>query len=178
MTSPISIIGIFFGLSVILFQLLWMLFLIHSAIRGNATLATPRRSIHVIIDAIRNTDADTSVIYDLGCGKGLVTCALKKAFPKAQVFGIDNDPIQIFAAKIRSFFFGASITYRCADLFTTSLANATCVFAYCPLTMMPAVGTKLFRELKPGTAVITNAQQFPEWSPIASTGKFFVYKKT
>ncbi|MBI4262731.1 hypothetical protein HY624_04380 [Candidatus Uhrbacteria bacterium] len=177
MTLTFAIIGIFLGLVVVVFQLLWMMFLIHSALRGTDILTTPRRSIPMIIDLLQQHSADTTMIYDIGCGKGGVTRALKRAFPDAGVVGIDDDRIQIFAARIQSFFFRQSITFTRTDVFAHSLANATCIFAYIPLAIMQEIGPKLHRELKPGAIVVTNAKQFPQWSPIATTGKFFVYKR-
>jgi 2-polyprenyl-3-methyl-5-hydroxy-6-metoxy-1,4-benzoquinol methylase len=54
-------------------------------------------------------------VADLGCGQGWSTIAVARAFPAAEVWGIDSDPASIAEAQTAADQQGASVRFQCGD---------------------------------------------------------------
>lgn len=54
-------------------------------------------------------------VADLGCGLGWSTIAVARAFPRAEVWGIDSDPGSISDARAAAEGQGARVRFECAD---------------------------------------------------------------
>ncbi|HEX2048025.1 MAG TPA: class I SAM-dependent methyltransferase [Acidimicrobiales bacterium] len=61
-------------------------------------------------------------LADLGCGQGWSTIAVARAFPGAEVWGIDSDRASIEEARTAAEDHGVAVNFRCAD--ATVLAGA------------------------------------------------------
>ncbi len=107
-----------------------------------------------------------NVFYDLGCARGSLALDIKKSFPDMAVVGIDNSPIRILAARLKSKFLGRQVKFICQDIFKTSLKDADFVYTYLWYDLMPLLESKLRQELKPGAMVITNTSHFTNWQPV------------
>ena len=57
-------------------------------------------------------------LADLGCGQGWSTIAVARAFPGADVWGVDSDPASIAEARTTADDQGASVRFECADAAT------------------------------------------------------------
>ena len=54
-------------------------------------------------------------VADLGCGQGWSTIAVARAFPTAEVWGIDSDPASIAEARTAADQHGVSVRFQCGD---------------------------------------------------------------
>ena len=62
-------------------------------------------------------------LADLGCGQGWSTIAVARAFPGAEVWGIDSDPASIDEARAAGEEHGVSVRFDCADAGTLAAAG-------------------------------------------------------
>lgn len=136
-----------------------------SILRGH-DLATSKRAIRALVKIISRHKPDAKNFYDLGCGRGTLILAVKRRLPYFTAYGIDNNGIRIFFARLKSIFFGQKINFEKQDIFETNLENADIVYTYLWYDLMPPLERKLQEELKQGAIVITNTSNFPNWKPI------------
>lgn len=119
------------------------------------------------------------VLYDLGCGDGrlVITAAQKHG---ARAIGIDIDPERIREANANAR--NAKVTDRVkfiqADLFETDFREATVVTLYLLPSLNLKLRPKLWRELKPGTRVVSHDFDMGDWVPeqrlnVASRAVYF-----
>jgi precorrin-6B methylase 2 len=106
------------------------------------------------------------VVYDLGCGDGriVVTAAQKYG---ARGVGIDIDPQRIKEANenVQKAGVGDKVKIMQADLFETSLSEATVVTLYLLPSLNVKLMPKLMKELKPGTRIVSHAFDMGDWKP-------------
>ncbi len=106
------------------------------------------------------------VVYDLGCGDGrvVVTAAKEKG---ARGVGIDIDQERINEATENAEKAGVidRVEFRRQDLFKADIHEATVVAIY----LLPAINLKLrpklWRELKPGTRIVSHDFDMGDWKP-------------
>jgi SAM-dependent methyltransferase len=106
------------------------------------------------------------LVYDLGCGDGriVIASALKKG---ARGVGVDLDPERIKESRENARKAGVTdqIIFYQQDLFQTEIGEATVVMLY----LFPEINLKLrprlFRELKPGTRVVSHSHDMGAWEP-------------
>lgn len=132
---------------------------------GGHDLPTSKKAIKKIIKIIAEKKPGKNNFYDLGSGRGNVAIAVKKKFPQLLVVGIEKRALQLFFAKLKTFFLKSKIVFQKEDLFKADLRDADIVYAYLWSDIMPSLEEKLQRELKERTLVITNTSYFPNWEP-------------
>jgi len=106
------------------------------------------------------------IVYDLGCGDGrvVVTAAKEKG---ARGVGIDIDQERIDEATENAEKAGVAdrVEFRRQDLFKADIHDATVVALY----LLPAINLKLrpklWRDLKPGTRVVSHSFDMGDWKP-------------
>lgn len=155
------------------FFLLYFIFMIDSVVRGH-DLPTSRRATKVLFKIISEHKTARN-FYDLGCGHGALAVQVKRKFPLLCVYGIDNNSVRIFFAKIRAFLFRQNVKFLRKDILDVDLSNADIIYTYLWYDIMPPLEKKLQRELKQSAVVITNTSNFPGWKPIQ---KIVTYPKT
>jgi len=170
----------------IIILLLYFLLTMDSLLRVH-DLPTSRRAIRTISKIIFERKAKAKNFYDLGCGRGTLALAIKKRFPRFQVFVIDKSSVRIFFAQLKALLLGQKIIFQKANLFDVDLKNVDIVYTYLWYDLMPPLEKKLQRELKPEALIITNTSNFPNWKPLKTYitypkkpdfEKLFVYVKT
>ena len=62
-------------------------------------------------------------LADLGCGQGWATIAVARAFPSAEVWGVDSDPASIAEATAAAAEQGVNVRFVCADAGTLAAAG-------------------------------------------------------
>jgi SAM-dependent methyltransferase len=104
-------------------------------------------------------------VYDLGCGDGRIVIAAVKQFHAARGVCVDIDPVRIEESKRNADTAGVSkrIVFREADLFEMDLKDATVVTLYLLPALNERLRPKLFRELRPGTRVVSNSFDMGDW---------------
>jgi ubiquinone/menaquinone biosynthesis C-methylase UbiE len=173
----------------------WALFaaLVSATATAAATQAPPRPARTPDVIFIESTDAVTSamlklarvtrddVVYDLGSGDGKIVIAAAKTYG-ARGVGIDLDPalVQEATEKARAAGVSSLVTFRVGDIFSDEvrIGDATVVALYLLPSLNQRLRPKLWRELKPGTRVVSNSFGMGSaWPPLATeqVGDFWIY---
>lgn len=119
------------------------------------------------------------VVYDLGCGDGRIVVAAAAKFG-ARGVGIDIDPLRIQEARrnAKTAGVGKRVTFRNEDLFEADIHEATVVALYLYPWINLKLRPKLWRELKPGTRIVSHSHDMGDWPPekkIEVEGDTFYY---
>lgn len=107
----------------------------------------------------------TDILYDLGCGDGRIAIGAAKL--GAHAVGIDINPERIKEAKENAKKAGVEnlVRFEENDLFLADIHEATVV----TLFLLPEVNLrlrpKLWKDLKPGTRVVSNTFEMGDWKP-------------
>ena len=106
------------------------------------------------------------VVYDLGCGDGRIVVTAAKQFG-ARGVGVDIDPERIKDSNANAQKAGVTdqVKFVQSDLFKMDLKDATVVTLYLLPEINLKLRPKLFRELKPGTRVVSHVFDMGEWKP-------------
>jgi ubiquinone/menaquinone biosynthesis C-methylase UbiE len=112
--------------------------------------------------AVSNKD----VLYDLGCGDGRIVITAAKEHG-ARGVGIDIDPQRIAEAKANAKEAGVAnrVRFMVGDLFQADFAPATVVTLYLLPDINLRLRPQLWRQLKPGTRVVSHAFDMGDWLP-------------
>jgi SAM-dependent methyltransferase len=125
---------------------------------------TPPEVVEAMLKLANVTKND--VVYDLGCGDGRIVVAAAKDFGARSV-GIDIDPQRISEAKenVAKAGVGNRVTIRNEDLFEADIHEATVVTLYLLTSLNEKLKPKLWRDLKPGTRVVSQTFDMGDWKP-------------
>ncbi|MGV2828142.1 class I SAM-dependent methyltransferase [Myxosarcina sp. GI1(2024)] len=111
-----------------------------------------------VIEAVRGKPVR---ILDLGCGTGSTTLMLKRAFPEAEVIGLDLSPHMLVMAEYKAKEAGLDIQWLHGNAEATDFQNesfdlvtASLLFHETPPTVAQNILWEGFRLLKPGGEVI------------------------
>ncbi|HUY69858.1 MAG TPA: class I SAM-dependent methyltransferase, partial [Candidatus Tyrphobacter sp.] len=147
---------------ILLAAAVFFIFALDSLVRGH-DLPTSRRAAKILVKIFEKREPRAFIFYDLGCGRGTLALAVKKALPEIEVYGFDLSPIRISLAKLKSFLRRTKVYFKEQDIFKTDLSRVDVVYTYLWYDLMPPLEEKLRRELKEGAMVITNTSKFPNW---------------
>lgn len=106
------------------------------------------------------------VLYDLGSGDGRIVITAAQKYGTRGT-GIDINPERIREANANAQKAGVTdkVQFRQQDLFKTDLSDATVVTLY----LLPDINVKLrpqlFKQLKPGTRIVSHDFDMGEWKP-------------
>jgi len=106
------------------------------------------------------------LLIDLGCGDGRIVIAAAKEYGTRGI-GVDIDPARIKEANQNARKEGVAnmVEFRQADLFDTDIRKATVVTLYLLPSVNMKLRPKLWRELKPGTRVVSHTFDMGDWKP-------------
>jgi ubiquinone/menaquinone biosynthesis C-methylase UbiE len=121
------------------------------------------------------------VVYDLGSGDGKIVIAAAKQYG-ARGVGIDIDPQRIAEANANAKAAGVTgkVTFVLGDIFAdeTKISDATVVTLFLLPSLNQRLRPKLWRELRPGTRVVSNSFDMgAEWPAEKTTqsGNYTIY---
>ena len=125
---------------------------------------TPQEVVMEMLRMARVTKDD--IVYDLGCGDGRIVITAAKVFG-ARGVGVDLDPVRIKESNENGIKAGVidRVMFFQQDLFEMNLSEATVVSLYLLPELNLRLRPKLFRELKPGTRVISHEFDMDDWKP-------------
>jgi SAM-dependent methyltransferase len=155
---------------------LFTLFMIGSAAQALGQEAKPKRELDVpyvptpedVVAEMLNTAGvkKGDILYDLGCGDGRIVITAAQQFGIRGV-GIDIDPVRIKEARLNAEKAGVTglVKFIEQDLFESKIGEATVVTLYLLPSINLKLRPKLFRELKPGTRIVSHAFDMGDWKP-------------
>jgi ubiquinone/menaquinone biosynthesis C-methylase UbiE len=106
------------------------------------------------------------VLFDLGCGDGRIVVTAAQRFG-VDATGVDIDPERIAEAKENATKAGVNgrVKFIQGDLFEADLSNASVVTLYLLPSVNMKLRPKLWRELKPGSRVVSHSFDMEDWKP-------------
>ena len=105
------------------------------------------------------------VVYDLGCGDGRIVIAAVRL--GARGVCVDIDPVRIEESRTNARNAGVAdkIRFLRQDLFDTEIGDATVVTLFLWPDVNLRLRPKLWRELRPGTRVVSYVHDMGDWMP-------------
>jgi SAM-dependent methyltransferase len=140
-------------------------------------------SSDAVVDAMLKLAAvgRDDVVYDLGCGDGKIVVTAAKRYG-ARGVGVDIDPQRIREANTNARQAGVAgrVTFIVGDIFSddVKIGDATVVALYLLPSLNERLRPKLWRDLRPGTRVVSNSFGMGDaWPPVKTehVGDFWVY---
>lgn len=106
------------------------------------------------------------VVYDLGCGDGRIVITAAKDFG-AHAVGVDINPERIKEANENARKAGVTdrVKFVEGDLFTADIHPATVMTLYLLPNVNMKLRPRLWKELKPGTRVVSHSFDMEDWAP-------------
>jgi SAM-dependent methyltransferase len=141
-------------------------------------VATTDPVVDLMLKMAKVTSGD--VVYDLGCGDGKIVIAAARTYG-ARGVGIDIDPERIKEATANAKEAGVAdkVRFILGDIFDPSvpIGDATVVTLFLIPRLNLLLRPRLWKELKPGTRVVSNSFDMGDWTPerTEQAGNFTVY---
>jgi len=128
---------------------------------------TPRPVIDAMLAMAGVTERDT--VYDLGSGDGRIPIAAAREYG-ARGVGIEIQAPLVDSARANARQAGVAnrVTFHRQDLFEADIGDATVVTLYLLPEINLKLRSKLFRELAPGTRVVSHGFDMGEWTPLST----------
>lgn len=122
---------------------------------------------NVVADMVRLAQVGKGdVVFDLGCGDGRVVIAAVRV-NGARGICVDIDPQRIRESRDNATAAGVSdrVRFLHQDLFATDIREATVVMLFLSPDVNLRLRPKLWRELRPGTRVVSYVHDMGDWKP-------------
>jgi len=125
---------------------------------------TPEEVVIEMLQMAQVTQND--IVYDLGCGDGRIVITAAKVFG-ARGVGVDIDPVRIKESNENARKAGVTdrVEFIEQDFFKTDISKATVVSLYLYPELNLRLRPKLFRELRPGTRIVSHEFDMDDWKP-------------
>ncbi len=142
-------------------------------------VTTPPTIVAKMLELARVPKDD--VVYDLGSGDGRIVIMAAQRFG-ARGVGVEIDPDLVWEAHENAQAAGVAdrVEFLLQDLFETDLRDATVVTLYLLESVDLQLRPKLWRELRPGTRVVSLAFGMGDWPPeeVVRVGRSVIYAWT
>jgi cyclopropane fatty-acyl-phospholipid synthase-like methyltransferase len=135
---------------------------------------TPEKVVDAMLKLANVTAKD--MVYDLGCGDGMIVTAAARDFG-ARAVGIDINPVRVKEANERVAKAGVTDKVKILneDLFTANIGQATVVTLYLLQSLNEKLIPKLNKELKPGTRIVSQTfsmgDKYPPEKTVEESGR-------
>ena len=125
---------------------------------------TPNDVVDTMLKMAGVTKNDT--VYDLGCGDGRIVITAAQKFG-ARGVGIDIDPERVreATANVKKARVADRVKIVRGDLFEADISAATVVTLYLLTDLNLKLRPKLWKDLNPGTRVVSHAFSMGDWKP-------------
>lgn len=105
-------------------------------------------------------------VVDLGAGDGRLLECICATYPHFQADGFEISPVVWMLGVLRARWMKSGVRMHFQSLFEADLRDADVVYLYLLPSLMNRLASKLDRELKPGTPVISHAFRFKDRTPV------------
>lgn len=116
--------------------------------------------------------------YELGSGDGRVVIAAAKL--GADSYGIEQSWIRVLYSRWKASRQNSAVAQNChfyhSNIFFKNYSDADIVYVYLLLKGVRKLESKLEKELKKGSIVITQTYHFLHWRPFKKKGDFWLYR--
>jgi len=124
---------------------------------------TPQEVVDKMLELAKVTKDD--VVYDLGCGNGIIVVSAAKKFGcKATGFDVDDERIKESNDNVKKNGVGKLVEIKQEDIFTLDLSKASVVTLY----LLPELNVKLvpqLKKMKPGSRIVSHAFDMKGYKP-------------
>jgi SAM-dependent methyltransferase len=125
---------------------------------------TPNAVVDAMLAMAEVTSAD--VVYDLGSGDGRIVIEAARRFgARGMGVEIDDDLVRQARENAQKAGVGDRVSFVQGDLFTTDLSPASVVTLYLSASINLRLESKLRRELKPGSRIVSHRFPIGDWAP-------------
>ncbi|WP_414468797.1 SAM-dependent methyltransferase [Methanobacterium sp. ACI-7] len=164
--------AIIISILVIALLTVWIMW---STIIGAGFEPTSKRKVSKMLQ-IAEIDSN-DVLYDLGSGDGRIVAEAIKKY-NARAVGIEADPIRVMWSRFYLFFSrlkNSKIIW--GNFFNHDISDATAVTLFLGDEANQKLKSKLLKELKPGTPVVSYVWTFDGWMPVKvdKENRIFLY---
>jgi len=142
--------------------------------KGSPWVPTTFKMVHKMLD-LAEIQPD-ELLYDLGCGDGRISVIAARKY-KAKVVGIEINPLLWLWCQIVITIFGlrSRVKVILGSFYNQDLSDAEVVACYLLPNTNKKLESKLLRELRPGTRVISNTFLFYQVRLAKRDGKALLY---
>jgi hypothetical protein len=134
------------------------------------TVAPPirRRMAEIIAQDMAAKAGGPYVVMDVGSGPGILTRALARALPQAQVIGVEIDPAGVYWARFCAFMLGyKNLSYRHMRIEAADLGQADAIVMFLMPGFMPQITAQIRAQGKAGALILSNRFVLSDWPPVA-----------
>jgi uncharacterized protein (TIGR03000 family) len=127
---------------------------------------TPQKTVDAMMKLAKVGEDD--VVYDLGCGDGRIVVTAVQKFHAKRGVGVDLNPERIREANDGAKKAGVEdkVEFRKGDVLQVKdLGEATVVMLYLSDDLNQQVRQTLFKQLKPGTRIVSHRFTMGDWKP-------------
>jgi uncharacterized protein (TIGR03000 family) len=127
---------------------------------------TPQKTVDAMMRLAKVGKDD--VVYDLGCGDGRIVVTAVKKFHAKRGVGVDLNPERIQEANdlAKKDAVQDKVEFRKGDVLQVKdLSEATVVMLYLSDDLNQQVRQTLFKQLKPGTRIVSHRFTMGDWKP-------------
>jgi len=124
---------------------------------------TPLAVVETLIAAANVGPKDR--VYDLGCGDGRFVVAAARRGATGVGFDLDHHLVEWATANALAERVEARVRFELRDVFTVDLSPASVITLYLLPELNLKLRAKLWKELKVGSRVVSNAFDMGDWAP-------------
>lgn len=124
---------------------------------------TPENIVQRMLEIAKVGPGD--IVYDLGCGDGRILIQAVNNFGAKCAVGyeIKDERFELASRKVAEAGLSERITIRKENFFNAEIGNATVITLYLTQATNDALKTKLSKETRSGTRIVSHYFDIPEW---------------
>ena len=124
---------------------------------------TPLAVVDTLITAAGTGSND--VVYDLGCGDGRFVVAAARRGARGVGFDLNPNLVEWATANALAERVSPRVRFELRDIFTVDMSPASVVTLYLLPELNLRLRPKLWKELRVGSRVVSNAFEMGDWAP-------------
>jgi len=163
----------FFDLALVVFLIFFFFSFVRPIIKGAPFVPTTKKTLAKMI-ALAEIKPGMKVA-DLGSGDGRIVIAAAKAGAQAHGFEVSLPLVFWSRFKIKKGKLGEKAFVYWKSFWRADFSSYDIIMLYGLTNIMKPLSKKLKRELKPGTKIVSNCFELPDWEPEKKEGGVYLY---